>query len=197
MLLRWPEAWVPPTHVVATRGMTIHAPLVSELRDVLHTVIDASGLAAIEGLAPAGHFAPEDGKSLLCLLYDPTGTSDCAYALNPGPWRKWVDLEHSKCYNDTNHWSALTDGAIKYVYRAWKGDEQLFNLTTDPAETTDLALLPSAQPTLLAWRARLVEQYVVEGRGALTGQWLSADNATLAIRTKGTTYSPNYPSGNY
>jgi hypothetical protein len=52
---------------------------------------------------------------------------------------------------------------MKYVYRAWKGDEQLFNLANDPAETTDLALLSSSQTTLLKWRARLVAQYVREG----------------------------------
>tara|TARA_B110000208_G_scaffold188974_1_gene249677 strand:- start:996 stop:3248 length:2253 start_codon:yes stop_codon:yes gene_type:complete len=192
MLLRWPESWVPPTPVVLKRGTTIQAPLVSELRDVLHTVIDAAGLAAMSGVAPAGHYMAEDGKSLLCLLYDPTGLQDCAYPLNPGPWREWVDLEHSTCYNNTNHWSALTDGAMKYVYRAWKGDEQLFNLANDPAETTDLALLSSSQTTLLKWRARLVAQYVREGRGAVPG-WLSADNKTLLVRTASTTYSPNYP----
>ena len=104
MLLRWPESWVPPTPVALKRGTTIEAPLVSELRDVLRTVIDAAGLAAMSGVAPAGHYMAEDGKSLLCLLYDPTGLQDCDYPLNPGPWREWVDLEHSTCYNNTNHW---------------------------------------------------------------------------------------------
>ena len=53
---------------------------------------------------------------MLCLLTDPTGTR-CEYAPNPGPWRQYLDLEHSTCYNETNHWNALTDGLIKYVHR--------------------------------------------------------------------------------
>ncbi len=67
---------------------------------------------------------------MLCLLRDPTG-SRCDYPPNPGPWRSWIDMEHNTCYNLTNHWSALTDGRMKYIFRAWKGDEQLFNLTAD------------------------------------------------------------------
>jgi hypothetical protein len=43
---------------------------------------------------------------------------------------------------------------------------------------------------LVLWRARLVEQYKTEGRGA---GWVTPDGK-LVKRTKGTTYSPNYPS---
>ncbi len=79
---------------------------------------------------------------LLCLLRDPSGAT-CDYAPNPGPWRPWLDMEHSTCYNETNHWSALTDGRMKYVFRAWAPDlatqEQLFNLTTDPGERVQLS----------------------------------------------------------
>ena len=60
---------------------------------------------------------------MLCLLLDPSGQA-CAYAPNPGPWRTHIDLEHSTCYNMSNHWNGLTDGRTKYVYRAWRGDEQ-------------------------------------------------------------------------
>lgn len=67
--------------------------------------------AGSHGATPA--FDAADGKSLLCLLRDPSGAT-CEYAPNPGPWRRWLDLEHSTCYNETNHWSALTDGEVKY-----------------------------------------------------------------------------------
>ena len=83
---------------------------------MFHTIVDAVGVSddSSNPIAPLGHLAAEDGKSLLCLLKDPTGRSHCDYALNPGPWRGWIDMEHNTCYNGTNHWSSLTDGATKY-----------------------------------------------------------------------------------
>lgn len=42
----------------------------------------------------------------------------------------------------TNHWSALTDGRIKYIFNAWDATEELFNLTADPGETTQLQNSP-------------------------------------------------------
>ena len=259
MLLRWPEAWaarhVGTAHEVRlARGSVIEPPVVTELRDVFHTLIDAAvrgrlrprslarahthactygrhdvqpqaaasgaptlhacthrapptaalharhpltrasphpskGLArAVSTLTPP--FDASDGRSMLCLLRDPTGARPCDYAPNPGPWRAWVELEHSTCYNATNHWSALTDGRLKYVYRAWIGDEQLFNLTADPHEAYDLARVPTHAPLVAAWRARLVGQFETEGRGV---GWVDAGR--LVVRTKGQTYSPNYPGG--
>ena len=55
-----------------------------ELRDVLHTVLDAAGPDAVATIPP-GHFGKEDGKSMLCLLRDPSGKKHCSYAGNPGP----------------------------------------------------------------------------------------------------------------
>ena len=82
---------------------------------MFHTIVDAVGVSddSSNPIAPLGHFAAEDGKSLLCLLKDPTGMEHCDYAVNPGPWRGWIDMEHNTCYNGTNHWSSLTDGATK------------------------------------------------------------------------------------
>ena len=215
MLLRWPEAWEQEQQqqqqgqghqrrrkdllaggngaaCLLPRGTVIKPPLVSELRDVFHTVVDAAGLGEEEEeeqkIRRQGkrHFAAEDGKSLLCLVKQET--ANCSYALNPGPWRQWIDMEHSTCYNATNHWSALTDGKTKYVFRAWKGDEQLFDLVADPDETTEISGLPSSAATLARWRARLVAQFEAEGRGK---GWVK--DGKLVKRTAGTTYSPNYP----
>ena len=44
--------------------------------------------------AMSPRFDATDGKSMLCLLRDPTGAT-CSYEPNPGPWRGYVDLEHS------------------------------------------------------------------------------------------------------
>ena len=115
---------------------------------------------------------------------------------NPGPWRVYLDLEHSQCYNETNHWNALTDGKIKYIYRAWFGDEHLFNLTADPGEQQELSAAEGYQQTLLVWRARMVAQFRREGRGVAfvtTAGELVRRNCS---RCPGNTpYSPNYPAG--
>ena len=63
---------------------------------MIHTVLDAAGPKALATI-PQGHFKKEDGKSMLCLLRDPTGTKHCDYPGNPGPWRPFLDLEHSQC----------------------------------------------------------------------------------------------------
>mmetsp|Transcript_45911 Transcript_45911/g.120372 ORF Transcript_45911/g.120372 Transcript_45911/m.120372 type:complete len:204 (+) Transcript_45911:845-1456(+) len=191
MLMRWPEAWAasrtaPRRAVSMARGAVVQPPIVTELRDIFHTIVDIAGLAdATAQLPPA--FDASDGKSMLCLLTDPSG-SQCDYAPNPGPWRAWIDLEHSTCYNETNHWSALTDGRLKYVYRAWDGGDQLFNLTQDPYEATDLAVLPEYADVVAHWRRRMVDQFEAEGRGP---DWVQ--HAQLMVRPNGQTYSPNYP----
>lgn len=64
-------------------------------RTVFPTFLDAAGA---NGAVPAGHTI--DGASLLCLVRDPSGAS----CNNGAGWRSVLDLEHSTCYNETNHW---------------------------------------------------------------------------------------------
>ena len=78
----------------------------------------------------------------------------------------------------------------KYVFNALHGDEQLFDLGTDPRETTDLAADPAHAATLARLRGALAAQYVAEGRGE---GWVKAGQ--LVPRPKSTLYSPNYPGG--
>jgi len=204
MLMRWPERWAAAqaaagTPVKVARGATLAAPIVTELRDVYHTLVDAAGLGDnASAVTPFGGggvtaFDATDGKSMLCLLRDPSGAT-CDYPPNPGPWRPWLDMEHSTCYNETNHWSALTDGRMKYVFRAWAPDlatqEQLFNLTADPGERVQLSQHAAYGAELARWRGRMAKQFQDEGRGA---GWVAFDG-TLLQRTKSTTYGPNYPA---
>ena len=116
----------------------VETELVTELRDVFPTMLDAAGATST---IPAGHQI--DGMSLLCLLKDPSGkscsgcTSATGCSADGKGWRAWLDLEHTTCYNATNHWSALTDGKMKYIFNAcptcsFPAKEQLFNLTADP-----------------------------------------------------------------
>ena len=110
-LLRWPTS---ANDVTIARG-TVIRNFVTELRDIMHTAIDIAGAGH---LVPKGHYQAEDGKSVLCLLKDPSGKT-CEYQPNPGPWREWIDMEHNTCYNSSNHWNALTDGKMKYIFRAF------------------------------------------------------------------------------
>ena len=187
MLLRWPESF---TAATISRGTRVRPPVVTELRDIFHTFVDIANISSAVKKMYGDRFNVTDGKSLLCLLSDPTGKESCAYEVNPGPWRSHIDLEHSTCYNESNHWNALTDGETKYVFRAFYGDEQLFDLRTDPEERREISQDPSYAEVLLMWRSKLVAQFVSEERG---GGWVS--NGTLVRREKGQTYSPNYPGG--
>ena len=158
-------------------GSVVDATHVTEVRDVLPTLLDAAGALA---LVPADQ--PLDGASLLPLL---------AAGAEPPPWRAWIDLEHAQCYNASNHWSALASVSRKYVFHARTGVEQLFDLAADPGETVDLGRNGSYADELALWRARLVAQFEAEGRGA---QFVDA-NGTLVWPRENVLYSPYYPAG--
>ena len=133
----------------AARGQVREEPV--ELRDVLPSFLDVAGL---EGPASI------EGVSTLPLLRDDGGEVQ---------WRSWIDLEHATCYWPENVWNALTDGRTKYVYHAFDGREQLFDLTDDPGETIDLAGDPAHAAELTRWRARMLEH--LRPRGA---PWVTA-----------------------
>ena len=194
----------------AVRGSVVSSG-VTELRDVFPTFLDAAQyhVAAAGGKEPPWQNRV-DGRSLLCLLRDPTGqacpngpydlqlisgkSEQTGKAGGPastapgGRWRSFIGLEHNTCYNGTNHWSALTDGVHKYIYKAWNASEQLFDLGRDPWEKEDLAEDAAHHATLLLWRQRLVQQFEEENRGP---GWVV--NSSLVRRVVSQNYSPNYP----
>ena len=158
MIVRWPEGMVD-----APRGQTLRVPV--EIRDILPTFAEAAG-AAVEH--------PIDGRSLIDAI---RGADD---------WRPWIDLEHDICYGERNHWSGLTDGRIKYIFHAFDGEEQLFDLEQDPGEIHDLAGDPAHADTLHTWRERLIAH--LEHRGE---EWVK--DGRLALRPQSILKSPNYP----
>ena len=92
LVMRWPESY----DSKIPRGTAIRAPVVTELRDLFHTFIDVANLTeSLSAVLPSNHFDANDGKSLLCLLQDSSGLEHCSYEINPGPWREWIDMEHS------------------------------------------------------------------------------------------------------
>ncbi len=142
-LMRWPAGLIS-----AARGQVRSETV--ELRDIVPTFLDAAGQSARDEL---------DGRSLLGLL------------AGKASWRPWLDLEHGVCYSKENHWNALTDGKQKYIFHAFHGSEQLFDLEKDPHELNDLAGDPKYEGALRQWRSRLIahleprgEKYVKGGR---------------------------------
>lgn len=159
MILRWPKR----TGTDQQRGKTLPQP--TELRDVLPTFLHAAGATIPSHL---------DGRSLLELVRG-----------NTRNWRPHIDLEHSMCY-DQDHWTALTDGRIKYIYFAYDGREQLFDLQKDPGELRNLAGEPAQESLLKEWRRRMIQHLSERGEEFVSG-------GKLAIRKKRLLYSPHYP----
>jgi arylsulfatase A-like enzyme len=182
LIVRWPPGY----NAAIPRGSTL--PWIAELRDLFPTFLDVAGIPV-----PAG--IKLDGSPLTCLLRDPSGASCPATAAGGlgggvnGGWRTYIDIEHNTMYNESIHWSGLTDGATKFVYFAEYGTVQLFNLTADPYEFEDVSAEPHYAEVLATWRSRMVAQYQVEGRGPT---WVR--NGDLVPRPEGQLYSFNYPN---
>jgi arylsulfatase A-like enzyme len=89
------------------------------------------------------------------------------------------------CYSK-DHWNALTDGSYKYIYYAYDGREQLFDLRNDPGELYNLAKKSSHQNTLRKWRQRMIEHLSERGEEFIS-------NGKLTTRKKRMLYSPLFP----
>jgi choline-sulfatase len=161
MLMRWPTGLI-----AAERGQIRSEPV--ELRDVLPTFLDAAR-------APGRDLT--DGMSLLELV---SGQTD--------GWREYIDLEHDVCYSKENHWNALTDGHFKYIYFAFDGSQQLFDLDSDPGELHDLSGDLAYRDELTKWRGRMIDHLSVRGE-----EWVK--DGDLTLRPQRCLYSPNYPGG--
>jgi len=166
LIVRWPEAM--DAAIDEHRGSVSKA--VVELRDIFPTFVDVSGHwnTSFE--------ADMDGRPLTWLLRDGS----------PG-WRQELDLEFGQFY--IHAWNAVTNGEMKYIFHAFSGDEQLFNLTEDPGEQRDLVRGPHHSAALEFWRERLVDQFLREERG-LGWVWGRRLMPRFWIPC---TYSPHYP----
>ncbi|MDO8681901.1 MAG: arylsulfatase [Armatimonadota bacterium] len=161
MMISWPERM----GINAERGSEMHQLV--ELRDILPTFLDAVGAQIPDCL---------DGRSMLDLIRGDTNG-----------WRDVLDLEHDICYDAENHWTALTDGRWKYIYSAYNGSQQLFDMDNDPGEEHDLSADPIYSENLKQWRVRMVEHLSERGQRYVK-------NGDLVIRPEGDLYSQNYPN---
>ena len=102
------------------------------LEDIMPTVLE---------LADVPIPATVDGRSLLALLRGETV-----------PWRDSVHIECSPIHH------TLTNGTEKYCWFVEDGREQLFRLSEDPHECTDLARVPQEAGCLAFWRSRMIKE---------------------------------------
>lgn len=109
------------------------------LEDIMPTFLDLAGVKIPTSV---------DGKSLLPILKGETNE----------PVRPYLHGEHAVCYglDQANHY--LVDKEFKYIWFTQEGNEQLFNLASDPNETIDLAADPAHAKTLAMWRERMIKQ---------------------------------------
>jgi arylsulfatase A-like enzyme len=150
-----------------------------ELRDVFPTFADVGGIQI-----PSADLSFMQGQSMLCLI-----APSAPHSVPCKDWRGFLDMELSTVYNATIHWNAITDGTYKYIFWAFDGTEQLFNLEIDRYEIHNLSDEPSHNVTLSQFRERMVAQFEAEGRGDAF-----VLNHTLQIRKKGLLYSPYFPT---
>jgi arylsulfatase len=130
---------------------------VVELRDVMPTLLDA---------ARAEIPASVDGTSLIPLCR----------AENIA-WRSYIHGEHM--YGSlSNHY--VTDGREKYIWFSQSGEEQFFDLLSDPNECTNLAAESAAASRMAVWRERLVEELKGREEGYSMGGRLIAGIAPRA-----------------
>ncbi len=149
MLLRWPKN----LQLDAKRGQT-SSELV-ELRDVLPTFLDAAEMQKPQIM---------DGVSMLNILKGEN-------------WRKDLDLEHSQIYEDDNAWVALTNKQYKYIYFTLTGQQQLFDLKTDPYELIDLAserFIKENEKLLEEWRGKMIKHLQIRGE-----EWVKDGELTI------------------
>ena len=126
-----------PRSMGISSSMTIDKPV--ELRDILPTFLDAAGVAIPESI---------EGQSLI-----PICRGDNNH------WREYVHGEHAYGAN-SNHY--VTNGREKYIWFSQTGQEQFFDIASDPQELHDLASDPRYQGRIAYWRQVLIRE--LEGR---------------------------------
>ena len=124
---------------------------VVELRDILPTLLDAAGARDDE------HF---DGVSLLDVINDPERKV-----------RDYLHGEHS--YGPfSNHW--IVTSHDKYIWLSDSGEEQYFDLESDPHELTNLISSPGKQERIKYLRNCLIKELTGRSEGFTDGERLIA-----------------------
>jgi arylsulfatase A-like enzyme len=103
-------------------------------------------------------------------------------ALRGKPWRTVLDLEHASCYRPKDGWVALMDQRCKYIYYTVTGDQQLFDLQSDPHEARDLASDPASAPLVKLWRQKMARHLASRGESWVRGGELVVQRKSVLRR---------------
>ena len=130
-----------------TPGRVVDAPV--GLQDVLPTCCAIAGLTVPDHVTGRSVLGPARGE--------------------PTPdWRDWLHGEHAPVAGVHPGLHYLTDGAHKYIWFA-DGQEQLFDLRSDPRELNDLSTSAAHGEALSVWRERLVGRLTERPEGFVDG----------------------------
>lgn len=127
---RIPLVVKPPTDGEWPTGQTCETPVA--LHDLMPTLLETAGAPIPEGV---------EALSLARLLRDPSASLE----------RSFLHGEHAP------QWQFLTDGREKYIWNSVAGEEQFFDLRTDPQELRNLAASKEQTERVRPWRERLIE----------------------------------------
>lgn len=145
----------PGNHLSLKRGLEVDS--VVEMRDIMPTLLEAAGVPIPSSV---------DGSSVLPLCKG-----------EETQWREYLHGEHSLGELSNQY---ITDGKMKYIWFTQSGREQLFNLSEDPQELTDLAQSPSMASELQKWRGILVQELDGREEGYSDGTALITGRKPLA-----------------
>lgn len=118
------------------RGTVINAPV--GLHDLMPTILDVSGVSIPDTV---------EGRSLTPLIKK-----------NSDDWRQYYHGEHAPIYEMENATQFLVGETLKYIWNTVTGAELLFDLTQDPAETTDRSDDSEYSKQLKTMRTSLIER---------------------------------------
>jgi len=135
LFLRSPNGSIKP-------GVRIKQPV--ELRDVMPTLWECAGLAIPSTV---------EGKSILPLARGETGG-----------WREYIHEEHVPNVQAPGLGSShyIVNSQYQYIWYSRNGQEQLFDLVSDPTECNDLAGKAAYRDRIPGYRRRLAEE--LDGR---------------------------------
>ncbi len=111
---------------------------VVELRDIMPTVLDAADLSSPPTV---------DGRSLLPLMRGEVPD-----------WRTHIHGEHCTASGPVQEMQYVTNGLRKLIWLPRTGQEQFFDLESDPRELQDLIGAPDRAEEISLWKGRLVAE---------------------------------------
>ena len=159
-----------PKSVEEQQKIPSRSSQVVELCDVLPTFLETAGDTVPHDM---------DGRSLYAVLSKNSVKS----------WRKYLVMEHSRCYGEADDWVGITNGKQKYVYYFYDGRELFFDLEKDPHELHNAVEDKAYAKRLSSLKAALVSSLTERG-----DDFVKSGN--LVVRKKRILYSPNYPDKN-